>query len=155
MGLVTSTLYVDDEMVDEKTFPNTVLRSGRRLLAAAMGGNLLSSGFDAFINRMAFGNGGTDMSNRAIKVPETATTFLGGASNIKDVVPTKAIMGQGDAPSVTFNSLLPQSALSNGTRVTQIGLMMANDSFYSITTWGGFEKDSSVSNSISWRLTWL
>lgn len=154
-GFISCQVYRDDLLVDHREFPNTVLRSGRRFLAAAMGGNLLGETFDAYIDRMAFGTGGLDGMNHVIKVPEISTTFLGGVGNIKDVVPVKAIMAPGDAPSVIFTGVIPKTANSNGQRISQIGLMMANGAFYAISTWDGFAKDASVSSTIAWRLTWL
>lgn len=154
-GTILCQVMQDDVQVQEFEFPNTVLRSGRRLLAAAMGGNLLGQSFDAYISQMAFGVGGLNNLNQVIRVPETATTFLGGVGNILDVVPVKAVMVPGDSPSVVFTGVLPKNATSNGQRITQIGLIMANGSFYSISTWGGFEKAVNVSASMSWRLTWL
>lgn len=154
-GMIFNRAYRCGRLVSEDQFPNTVLRSGRRYLAASMGGNLLGSSHDAFITHMAFGTGGMDGGSNRIPVPDTVTTFVGGVSNIRDVVPVQCVMAQGNTPGLTVVGTLPSTANSNGQQITQVGLKMANGEFYAISTWPGFYKDTMIYDTLEWTLIWL
>jgi hypothetical protein len=155
IGIVKCETIINGEVVGCIEFNNTTLKIGRRLLAAAMGGNLLSDEFDARFDKMVFGKNGKDNMGNPIKIIETANGFIGGSANVLDEVPVFCQMVSGDAPAIHVTGVLPEIANSNGEEVNQVGLKMKNGQYYAIATWGGFAKSSGVSNRFTWRVVWL
>jgi hypothetical protein len=142
-------------LTEERVFPNTVLKSGRRFLMAAVGGNLLTDSFKAWIDRMAFGVGGVDMGGNVIPVSENQTGFIGGASNVKDMRSVQNSLSIGDKPGIIVSSMLPADSPANGFQVTQIGLVFSDGTYYSVSTWLGFPKDSLSYHVIDWEISLL
>lgn len=154
-GEVELTVLRSGVVADRVLFPNTTLRSGRRFLAAALGGNLLSTGFDCAVRQMAWGIGGVDVFGAKIPVPDSATTFVGGASNILVTTTADASMALGDEPSVIFHGALGYSSPANGNKVTQIGLKLENEEFWAITTFSGFDKSLDTALIVNWKVFFL
>ncbi len=150
-----SVVQRDGSIVDKIAFPNTTLRSGRRFLAAALGGNLLSSGFDCAVRHMAWGIGGVDAFGVKTPVADTVTTFVGGATNILATTTVDASMALGDEPAVIFHGALGYSSPANGNKITQIGLKMENGDFWAITTFGGFDKSLDTALIVNWKVYFL
>jgi hypothetical protein len=143
------------ECLKTEHFPNTVLKSGRRFLAAALGGNLVTNKFEAFITHMAFGTGGVDGFGNLIPVPEDQTGFLGGTSNVKTIVPVQASLDPKQETSITFSASIPFNSDANSHKITQVGLLFSNGTYYAVTTWKGVDKDASIYNSVEWTITFL
>lgn len=143
------------ECLKTDNFPNTVVKSGRRFLAAALGGNLLTDKFQAFITHMAFGTGGVDGFNNLIPVPEDQTGFLGGSSNVKTIVPVQASLDPKQEAAVTFSASIPSNSDANSHKITQVGLLFSDGSYYAVTTWKGVDKDASIYNTVDWTITFL
>lgn len=130
--------------------PNTVLRCGRRQLAAALGGNLLTTGFTAVVRQIAWGTGGVDLQGHRIPVPDYQTGFLGGPSNVLLTTSCEASMMGGDEPAVIFHGAVTRESQLNGNWINQVGLIMENGTYFAVSTWEGFYKDSSVSFLLNW-----
>jgi hypothetical protein len=139
----------------EDRFPNTVLRSGRRFAIAALGGNLLTDKFQGFITHMAFGTGGVDGFGNLIPVPEDQSGFLGGSTNVKSVVPVQASLEPKQEAAVTFSATIPSNSDANNYKITQVGLLFSDGSYYAVSTWKGVDKDASIYNMVDWTITYL
>lgn len=136
-------------------FNNTVLKSGRRFLAAALGGNLLTDRFKGYITHMAFGTGGVDGFGNIIPVPEDQNGFVGGSGNVKTTVPVQASLDPTQNAAVTFSATLPSDSEANSHKITQVGLVFSDGSYYAVSTWKGIDKDATIYNSIDWTITFL
>lgn len=143
------------EMIKEEFFPNTVLESGRRFAIAAMGGNLLTKKFEAYITHMAFGTGGVDGFGNLIPVPDDQSGFLGGSSNVKSIVPVQASLEPTRNAAVTYSATIPTNSDANNNKITQVGLLFSNGTYYAVSTWKGVDKDASIYNMVDWTITYL
>lgn len=138
-------------IIQKAAVPNTVLRCGKRRIAAALGGGLLSSGaFEAFVTHVAWGTGGTDGGGNRIVVPDTATGFVGGSANVLATTVCEASMVPNDDPAIIFHAAVGRESPLNGQWINQAGLVMSDGTYLAITTWAGFLKDSNHSFILNW-----
>ena len=166
-GFVTLTVLRTDEVeelgliqakpkfVERVETKNTVLRAGRRQLAAALGGNLLTDGFKANVKKMVWGKGGTDISGRKLAVPETATGLIGGQSNVLVETWCEGSMAPGDDPTVIFSGVIGKQTAANGYKVDQLGLVLDDGTYFAVATFGGLVKEAGFTFVLNWTIDLL
>ena len=130
-------------------FPNTILRTGRNALAAALAGDVGSS-FNFYIARMLFGDGGT--AGGATKFVDTARNGLFGITRAN-----KPVIAQVDPniPSqVIFTSVIAYSE-ANGYTLNEMALQMNTGDFYSMVTFPDLTKTDQMQITWNWRLSFV
>ncbi len=135
--------YKHDILID-----NTVLDAGRAALAKSLA-NDFDDSYQFYIKAIRFGNGGT-----AGGVPITVTSNRTGIFGT--VVAEKSII------SVVNPNLLSQAVFTTvlkfqeaNENINELALVMANDSLYSLATFGGISKTSSMQITFNWRLSFV
>jgi len=130
-------------------FPNTVLRKGRQALAKTLA-NDLGDGFDFYITRIEFGDGGTQGGVK--KFVDAGRTGLFGVTrlskpvvaNIDSSVPEQVIL----TSVVAFDELV-------GVAINEMGLKMASGDLYSMTTFPDLSKTADMQLTFNWRLNFV
>lgn len=125
---------------------NAVLRRGREALAASLAG----PSEDLYISRMLFGDGGT--TDGVPKVINTERNGLFGTVRATKVV-ISSINPQ-LASEVVFTSVLTYDD-ANGYHINELGLRMQNNDLYSMATFPGFSKTSSMQVTMNWIITFV
>jgi hypothetical protein len=150
-GDIEMTIEWDDGRTEVTRFPNTVLRNGRKALAASLA-NQYGDNYDYFISRMAFGNGGTSGSTPKF-ISEDRNGFFGSTILRKPVITT---LDPNDLTQVIFTAVIARDEV-NGQTINEMGLEMNTDprQMYSMTTWAGFTKSSQMQITWTWRLSFL
>ena len=125
---------------------NTVLLTGRRALTNSLAGNVGDS-YQFFINRMLFGDGGTQSGVK--KYVDAGRQGLFGVTqlskpvlaNIDSYIPTQAI----------FTSVIRYDEVV-GVTLNEMALQMANGDLYSMTTFPDLNKTEDMQITFNWRL---
>lgn len=152
-GLVSVYSYYGDKASVDK-FENTTLAVGKKHLMAALGGNLMSNHFVAYINKMCWGTGGYDAISDGIRVVSPDTTgFVGG--NVLEETPVSVKINSSTGNSILVTSQIGRNSIANGQKIDQIGLKLFSGDFFAITAWGGFEKTPISSHVIKWEIIYL
>ena len=128
---------------------NALLDKGRESLAKVLA-NDVGDTFDLYISRMLFGNGGTS-GGVPRHVLSTRTGLFGTtvankvvSANIDSAVPSQ----------VTFSAVLKFDD-ANGETINELALQLNSGDLYSMYTWTGFGKDSTVQTTMNWRVTFI
>ena len=150
VGWIDAIIEHKDGKKEKLQFPNAVLRKGRGALAKSLANALGDGGYNFYISRMVFGDGGT--SSGTTKFVDTNRTSLYGLTraskpvigSIDPTTPTKAIF----TSVLTFND-------ANGYILNEMGLVMNNNDFYSIATFPDLTKTDGIQIVWSWGLNFL
>lgn len=146
IGWIDAVIEYKDGRREEMHFPNTVLRKGRQALASALT-NSFGDGFDFYISRMLFGDGGS--SAGVTKFVDTNRTGLYGLtraskpviSGVDPTMPNKAIF----TSVLTFND-------ANGFVLSEMALAMNNGDLYSMSTFPDLTKTDQMQITWSWSV---
>jgi len=135
--------------IREVPFKNAVVNGGRAAQVRGLA-NQFGGVYDEWVYQMAFGSGGA--VGGVPRVVEAGRTGLWGP-----VVATKSVISTIN-PSiltqVTFTSvLLFDDAV--GSVINEMGLILKNGTYYSITTFGDLSKSSGQQWVINWRINFL
>lgn len=135
--------------VERIAFQNTVLRKGREALAASLA-NAIGDNYNFFINRMLFGENGTQGG-----VPK----FVNGDRNglFGPTVANKQVVATIDPNNrtqVVFTSTLTFND-ANGASLNEMALQMNTEDIYSMVTFSDVNKTSSIQITFNWRLSFV
>lgn len=128
---------------------NTILLNGRRALALGLA-NAIGDGFNFYITRMLFGDGGTSggekrfvNSNRdgLFGVVQISKPVL---ANIDNSIPTQVIL----TSVISYDEGI-------GVTLNEMALQMANSELYSMTTFPDLNKTEDMQITFNWRLNFI
>lgn len=146
VGILTEYRNGTREMLNVQ---NTVLLAGRRALTSSLAGNIDDT-YQFFINRMLFGDGGTQGGVK--KYVDAGRDGLFGVTqvskpvlaNIDSYIPTQAIF----TSVIKFDEAV-------GITLNEMALQMANGDLYSMTTFPDLSKTSDMQITFNWRLNFI
>ena len=147
-GDIEITIEWDNGRIEHHAFHNTVLKEGRKALAASLA-NSYGDNYDFFISRMAFGEGG-----KSGGVPKFVTEERTGLFTSVIEKGLVSNIDPNDLSQVVFTSVLSRSD-ANGITIDELGLKMNTGLFYSMSTFGGFSKTSQMQVTFTWRCSFL
>jgi len=130
-------------------FTNTVLTKGREALAAALA-NDIGDGFNLYINRMLFGDGGTAAGTT--KFVATSRNGLFGITQASK--PVIASVDPNIPSQVIFTSVIAFSE-ANGAVLNEMALQLATGDFYSMVTFPDLTKTIQMQITWNWRLSFV
>jgi len=130
-------------------FQNTVLTKGREALASCLARDI-GDGFNFYINRMLFGDGGT--ADGSTKFVATSRNGLFGITQASK--PVVASVDPNIPSQVIFTSVIAFSE-ANGAVLNEMALQMANGNLYSMVTFPDLTKTAQMQITWNWRLTFV
>lgn len=130
-------------------FQNTVLTKGREALASCLARDI-GEGFNFYVNRMLFGDGGT--ADGSTKFVSTARNGLFGITQASK--PVVASVDPNIPSQVIFTSVIAFSE-ANGAVLNEMALQMANGNLYSMVTFPDLTKTAQMQITWNWRLTFV
>lgn len=146
-------------------FSNTIVRSGREALVGILtntlavcppaSGSYLNNYGSTYINKMVFGNGGTDGGVPKIVSQDRNSLFCGSPVVTK---PVNGIVDPGLSTQAIFTSVLLYEdpvATSGIMTLNEMGLVMNNENYYSLVTFPDLNKTSSMQITFVWRISML
>jgi hypothetical protein len=142
---------IEDDIEGMRTicFHNDVLKTGREAIAAALA-NQVGSTFEFYINRMLFGDGGTNGG-----VPKIVNENRNGLFGVTRVnKPIIATIDPTNPAKVSLTSVVTRSE-GNGYALNEMALQMANGDIYSMATFEDLNKTSSMQITWVWDLTFI
>lgn len=148
-GNIEVLIDYDDGRLEKISFNNTVLRSGRAALAAALS-NRIGNDFDFFINKMIFGDGGTQ-GGVPKQVGDERNGLFGSARVIRPVISN---IDPNNETQVIFTSVIPFDE-GNGYSLNEMALQLNNGDLYSMATFAGISKTSTMQITWNWRLSFI
>lgn len=128
---------------------NTILVNGRRALALGLA-NAVGEGFEFYITRMLFGDGGTSAGEKRFVnanreglfgVVQISKPVL---ANIDNSIPTQVIL----TSVITYDEAI-------GVTLNEMALQMANTELYSMTTFPDLNKTEDMQITFNWRLNFI
>lgn len=148
-GFVEANIEYKNGKTDKFKFNNTVLRNGRAALAATLA-NQLNDEFDYYINRMIFGDGGTQGGTP--KIVNNERNGLFGAIRVNKPVITT--IDPSNATQVVFTSVVSFSE-GVGYTLNEMALQLKNGDLYSMATFPDVTKTSIMQLTWSWTLNFI
>jgi hypothetical protein len=148
-GHVHATIEHKSGLVEHISFPNTITTKGREALAASLA-NDIGSGFNFYINRMLFGDGGyvggstkyvSSDRNGLFGITQASKPVI---STVDPNIPSQAI----------FTSVLAYSE-ANGATINEMALQLATGDLYSMVTFPDLTKTSSIQVTFNWKLSFV
>jgi hypothetical protein len=132
-------------------FPNTILNKGRNALAAAVS-NTITGTYSLYVNRMIFGDAGTDGSNNTKRVDASRNgLFCGTPVASKPVI---AVVDPSIQSQCVFTSILTVDD-ANGFQLSEMALQLATGDLYSMVTFPNLTKTSDMQITWNWRLSFI
>ena len=130
-------------------FPNTILNTGRNALASGLT-NTIGSGFNLYINRMLFGDGGT--ADGTTKYVSSSRNGLFGITQA-----SKPVISSVDpnVPSQAIFTSVVSFADANGAVLSEMALQLATGDLYSMATFPNLTKTSSMQITWTWRINYI
>ena len=119
-------------------FPNTVLTKGREALASCLARDI-GEGFNFYVNRMLFGDGGT--ADGSTKFVATSRNGLFGLTQASK--PVVASVDPNIPSQVIFTSVIAFSE-ANGAVLNEMALQMASGNLYSMVTFPDLTKTAQM-----------
>lgn len=149
IGTIEAFATYRDGRREEIVFKNTVLKKGREALAASLA-NSIGDSYDYYVSRMLFGDGGTEG-----EVPKAVSTDRNGLFGItRAIKPVIATIDPSLRTQVVFTSVLDYDE-ANGFDLNEMALQMNSGDLYSMATFAGFNKTSSVAVTWNWRISFV
>jgi phage-related tail fiber protein len=148
-GTVQVVINYKDGKEDVINFNNTILRTGRAALASALA-NRIGNDFDYFISKMIFGDGGT-VGGTPRQVSDDRMGLYGSARVLRPVISN---IDSNNPTQVIFTSVIPFDE-GNGFELSEMALQLNNGDFYSMATFAGISKTSSMQITWNWRLSFI
>lgn len=149
VGWVDVLIEYKDGRKETMHFDNNVMRRGRAALAAALS-NSLADGFNIYVTRMIFGDGGT--SGGVPKFVDTNRNGLYGltrsskpvVASVDPTTPSKAVF----TSVLTFND-------ANGYALNEMALVMNSGDLYSLATFPDLNKTDAMQITWSWSVNFV
>lgn len=145
-GHVFGTIEYKNGVVTHFDFPNTILKTGKRVLPVVLT-NQIGDTFALYVTKMLFGDGGTDGGVKKYVSAERNGLF-GVVQLAKPVI-------------ATIDSLLPtQAAFTSviryedavGLTLNEMALQMSNGDLYSLVTFNDFTKTEDMQITYQWKI---
>lgn len=130
-------------------FPNTILNKGREALASCLARDI-GDGFNFYINRMLFGDGGT--ASGSTKYVASSRNGLFGITQVSK--PVIASVDPNINSQVIFTSVISFSD-GNGAVLSEMALQMATGDLFSMVTFPDFTKTSQMQITYNWRQSFV
>tara|TARA_Y100000034_G_scaffold132113_1_gene194331 strand:+ start:3031 stop:3510 length:480 start_codon:yes stop_codon:yes gene_type:complete len=147
-GIITIEVENENGYKYELTCNNTVLDAGRAALAQSLA-NDFGDSYQFYIKAMRFGNGGT-AGGVPITVTSARTGIFGTAVAEKSII---SLVNPTLASQAVFTTVLKFDEAND--TINELALVMANDSLYSLATFEGISKTSSMQITFNWRLSFV
>lgn len=148
-GNIEVVIEYESGKIESINFSNTVLRTGRAALASALS-NHIGDDFDFFISKMIFGDGGTQ-GGVPKQVGDERNGLFGSARVIRPVISN---IDPNNETQVVFTSVIPFDE-GNGYSLNEMALQLNNGDLYSMATFAGISKTSSMQITWNWRLSFI
>lgn len=148
-GNIEVVIEYESGKIESINFSNTVLRTGRAALASALS-NRIGDDFDFFISKMIFGDGGTQ-GGVPKQVGDERNGLFGSARVIRPVISN---IDPNNETQVVFTSVIPFDE-GNGYSLNEMALQLNNGDLYSMATFAGISKTSSMQITWNWRLSFI
>lgn len=148
-GFVQAIIDYDSGEREIIEFQNTVLTKGREALAACLAREI-GDGFNFYVNRMLFGDGGT--ADGSTKFVATSRNGLFGITQASK--PVIASIDPNIPSQVIFTSVIAFSE-ANGAVLNEMALQMATGNLYSMVTFPDLTKTAQMQITWNWRLTFV
>lgn len=148
-GDVEAIIEYSDGRKERLAFKNAVLNKGREALAASLS-NEIGDGFNFYINRMIFGDGGA--IDGSIKTVSSNRNGLFGITRVSKPVISSV---NPSIPSQVILTSVISSSEGNGFTLNEMAIQMANGNLYSMATFPNLSKTSQMQITWSWRLSFL
>lgn len=140
---------LEGEIIDQKIFNNAVLRTGREAMAASLA-NKYGPSYENYVSHMIFGDGGQDGED--LKYVDSTRNGLFGVTRVsKSVV---SVIDSTNKYQVTFNAVLSYED-GNGYVLNEMALQLENGDLFSMATFGGISKTSSMQITWQWAISFL
>lgn len=130
-------------------FSNTILNKGREALASCLARDI-GDGFNFYINRMLFGDGGT--ASGSTKYVASSRNGLFGITQVSK--PVIASVDPNISSQVIFTSVISFSD-GNGAVLSEMALQMATGDLFSMVTFPDFTKTSQMQITYNWRQSFV
>lgn len=137
------------EVISYDRVPNTVLKLGRQALAKGLA-NKIGSGFNFYVTRMLFGDGGTH--NGVKKYVNADRNGLFGTTRLSK--PVLANIDSNVPTQVNFTSVIGFDEVI-GVTLNEMALQLSNGDLYSMTTFPDLTKTSDMQILFNWRLSFV
>lgn len=149
VGYIQGIIEYDTGEKEFIEFHNTVLTTGRNALAACLT-NEIGDGFNFYINRMLFGDGGTvDGTTKFVSSSRNGLFGLTRASK-----PVIAVTNPDIPSQAIFTSVIAFSE-ANGAALNEMALQLANGNLYSMATFADITKTAQMQITWNWRLSFV
>lgn len=148
-GTIDGLISYKNGNFEEIKFNNTILRTGRSAIANALS-NRIGDDFDYFINKMIFGDGGTN-GGIPRQVNDERNGLFGSARVIRPVISN---IDTTNSTQVIFTSVIPFDE-GNGYTLNEMALQLSNGDFYSMATFAGISKTNLMQITWNWRLSFI
>jgi phage-related tail fiber protein len=148
-GTVEVLIEYENGKKESINFNNTILRTGRAALASALS-NRIGDDFDFFISKMIFGDGGTN-GGVPKQVADERSGLFGSARVMRPVISN---IDPNNETQVIFTSVIPFGE-GNGYMLNEMALQLNSGDLYSMATFAGISKTSSMQITWNWRLSFI
>lgn len=140
---------IEGNLIEKRCFQNAVVKKGRSALASALA-NKIGSSFNFFISRMIWGDGGTQEG-----IPKFVSGDRNGLFGITRVSKPVITTIDPEAPYRAVFTSVVAFGDGNGYTLNEMALKMENGDLYSMATFGGVAKTSSMQITYKWSLSFL
>ncbi len=149
-GTVTMTVQdLEGNIIKQEVFKNAVLKTGREAMAASLA-NKYGASFENYVSYMIFGDGGQDGED--LKYVDSSRTGLFGVTRAsKSVV---SVIDSTNRFQVTFTAILSYED-GNGYTLNEMALQLESGDLFSMATFGGISKTSSMQITWQWAISFL
>lgn len=148
-GAVEAIFEYKNGKTEYRAWPNTVLNNGKEVLARMLAGDIGSS-FSYYVCKMVFGDSGT--TGEVPRFVDASREGLFGAAVIsKNVI---ANIDPSNPTQVIFTAIMTYDDAVDAT-LNEMGLQLADESYYSVATFGDITKTSLMQITWNWKLSFV
>ena len=130
---------------------NTILDAGKAALAASLTNNI-NDPYDFYISNMIFGTNGTTGDGVTMRYIDSGRTGLFGTTVLNN--PVLASVSSGSPATAVFTSIIGYDQV-NGLALSEMALVMANGSLYSMISFPSLNKMIGQQITINWTISVL
>ena len=140
---------LEGNIIRQESFSNAILSTGREAMAASLA-NKYGASFENYVSHMIFGDGGQD--GEAMKYVNSNRNGLFGVTRASRN--TVSVIDSINKYQVTFTSILTYED-GNGYTLNEMALQLENGDLFSMATFGGISKTSSMQITWQWAISFL
>lgn len=148
-GFVHVNIAWKDGREEDHYVPNAVLDTGRRAMAASLA-NVIGDAFDNYVNRMLFGDSGTDGGEP--KTVNAGRISLFGATRV-----SKAVVAQVNPqnPNQAIFTAVMTYQEGNGYAFSEMALQLNSGDLFSMATFPDLTKTDQMQITFNWYVTFV